>query len=441
MGIADVTRDAVLRTLAEYDDRGGEAFLATYGFKPARSYFLLHGGRRYDSKAVVGVAHRHVDGAALSSGDFSGGAATVVPVLTRLGFEVEKPSAAAAPADSTVVTRLLVSPSFGSAESRRHWEDTLAQPVPFADSRYAGALTDDQLSRLMKYHPDGAARFWGATSGHDTKMAEVSTGDVVLFTGKNHVRAIGEIGAIFRNRSFADLMWPPNPGGESWHTVYSLRQFEPAEIPYATLSGLLGYKSNFQYPGQLVLSGERARAGIDGLLITTRTALEDAGAMEPPSTVRELPVERQHTRSTTVERPAAQMLFNRDESALVIEFCATLTDTTVNRFSSAAGICDIFLNGPDGCELVEAKSRVARSYVREALAQLLDYARYAPVAVDRLAALFPQPLEPKERRLLHHYGIDIIHRAAPGVFERFPAPERSREQMRGMWESRELRHV
>jgi hypothetical protein len=255
----------------------------------------------------------------------------------------------------------------------------------------------------------------------------------VLFTGENHVRAIGEIGAIFRNSSFADVMWPPKQGGESWRTVYSLRQFALAEIPNTTLSALLGYKPNFAYPGQLVLTGERARAGIDGLLITTRTALEQAGAEAPPGAVRQLPVEQQHTRSKTVERAAQQVLFNRDESALVIEFCGTLTDETAKRFSSAAGICDIFLSGPEGHELIEAKSRVERGYVREALAQLLDYARYAPGRVDRLSALFPQPLDSKERELLHHYGIDIIHRVAPAVFERVPAPGEARERMRSLW--------
>lgn len=430
----------MLQTLAEYDDLSGEVFLAKYGFKPARSYLILHDGRRYDSKAVVGVAHRHVNGKALGSSDFSGGAATVVPVLARLGFRIEGPRAGKGPADSSFATRLLVSPAFGSAESRRHWKDTLDQLVPFAEPKYAEKLTDEQLGGLKEFHPDGQARFWGATAGHDGKMAEVSAGDVVLFTGKNHVRAIGEIGAIFQNSDFADVMWPPKQGGESWHTVYSLREFVPAEIPYATLSALLDYKSNFQYPGQLVLSGEQARAGIDGLLITTRTALEDAGVVTPPGTVSELPVERQHTRSTIVERTAQQVLFNRDESALVIEFCGTLTDTTAKRFASAAGICDIFLDGPEGRELIEAKSRVGRSYVREALAQLLDYARYAPGVVDRLTALFPQALDPKERHLLHHYGIDIIHRVTPGVFERVPAPAQAREQMRSMWESHEPSH-
>lgn len=435
MGIVEVTRDHVLRTLAEYDDLGADGFRDTYGFKAARSYLILHEGRRYDSKAIVGVAHRHVTGRPLRPGEFSGGAATVVPVLARLGFHVEGPETERSPVAPSPVTSLLISPAFGSAQSRRHWQDTLEQPVPFAELPYAEKLTDHQLGRLMELHPDGKSRFWGARSGHDAKMAEVSTGDVVLFTGRNHIRAVGEVGAIFRNSAFADMMWPPNPGTESWRTVYSLRQFELAEIPYATLSALLGYQSNFMYPGQLVLSGERARAAVDGLLITTRTSLENSGALTPPDTVSELPVEQQHVRSTKIERAAQEIFFNRDESALVIEFCATLTDTAANRFSSPAGICDIFLDGPEGHELVEAKSRVERSYVRDALAQLLDYVRYAPGGVDRLSALFPEPPEPKERQLLHHYGIDIIHRVSPGVFDRIPASDRAREQMRGIWES------
>ncbi|MFF7649851.1 hypothetical protein ACFZCY_08320 [Streptomyces sp. NPDC007983] len=433
MGIGDVTRDAVLKTLEEYDDLGGEVFLAHYGYQRARSYLIVHNGRHYDSKAIVGVAHRHVTGRALGSGDFSGGAATVVPALTGLGFHVEGPRAVEGTPPSLGV-RLLVSPAFGKAESRRHWADTLDHTVPFTEPKYAGSLTDGELSSLSALHPGGRARFWGATASHDRKMADVTTGDVVLFTGQNHVLAVGEVGAIFRNSSFADTMWPPNPGGESWHTVYSLRQFVPTEVPYETLNALLGYKSGFKYPGQMVFSGDKARAGIDGLLITTRTALEGLGAETSPGSVRVMPVERQHTRSTTVERAAGQLLFNRDEAALVAEFCASFPGPKPKRFASAAGICDIYVEDPERHELIEAKSRVERGHVREALAQLLDYARYVPDAVDRLSALFPEQLAPKERSLLHHYGIDVIYRVGPGSFEREPAPEDARERMRGLWE-------
>ena len=48
---------AVLKALAEYDQLGKDAFLARYGYGPSRTYFLIHDGKRYDSKAIAGVAH------------------------------------------------------------------------------------------------------------------------------------------------------------------------------------------------------------------------------------------------------------------------------------------------------------------------------------------------------------------------------------------------
>jgi hypothetical protein len=39
--------------------------------------------------------------------------------------------------------------------------------------------------------------------------------------------------------------------------------------------------------------------------------------------------------------------------------------------------------------IVEAKSSAQHSYVRQALSQLLDYMRFSPQPVARLAALFP----------------------------------------------------
>ena len=54
MGITDVTGEA----LAEYDRLGQTVFLDRHGSGEApRYYYLAFNGRRYDSKAVVGVAH------------------------------------------------------------------------------------------------------------------------------------------------------------------------------------------------------------------------------------------------------------------------------------------------------------------------------------------------------------------------------------------------
>jgi hypothetical protein len=57
----------------------------------SREYFLLLDGRQYDSKAIAGVAHKFAVPAEgpLGPSDFSGGEATVVRVLERLGFTVE----------------------------------------------------------------------------------------------------------------------------------------------------------------------------------------------------------------------------------------------------------------------------------------------------------------------------------------------------------------
>ncbi|GAA0980711.1 HNH endonuclease [Nocardiopsis tropica] len=91
MSLADITQDAVLKAIAEYDELGQDVFLNTYGFKLARSYTLLYEGREYDSKAICGVAHKYVSDHALNSLDFSGGEATVGRKLRSLDFNVRSP--------------------------------------------------------------------------------------------------------------------------------------------------------------------------------------------------------------------------------------------------------------------------------------------------------------------------------------------------------------
>jgi len=88
MSLADITQDAVLKAIAEYDELGQDIFLDTYGFKHARSYALLHEGREYDSKAIFEVAHNYTHGDPLPASKFSGGAAIVAMELQNLGFAV-----------------------------------------------------------------------------------------------------------------------------------------------------------------------------------------------------------------------------------------------------------------------------------------------------------------------------------------------------------------
>jgi hypothetical protein len=86
--LADLTRDSVLKAVAEFDRIGREAFLKDAGFGRARAYYLDHGGRLYDSKAIAGYAHGVITGTPLGPQDFSGGDKTVAQRLQALGFMV-----------------------------------------------------------------------------------------------------------------------------------------------------------------------------------------------------------------------------------------------------------------------------------------------------------------------------------------------------------------
>jgi hypothetical protein len=92
MGLAELTdSEAVRKAVAEFDELGRDGFLRKYGFGPARSYFLVVDGKRYDSKAIVGAAHgfQFPDRGPLRPNEFSGGESTVRAKLEQLGFTVQ----------------------------------------------------------------------------------------------------------------------------------------------------------------------------------------------------------------------------------------------------------------------------------------------------------------------------------------------------------------
>lgn len=83
---------AVQAALDEFAQLGRTKFLARYGFGKSRDFLVLDPktGVDCDSKAIAGVAYgkQFPEQGPLTAGSFSGGEATVVPLLQRLGFEV-----------------------------------------------------------------------------------------------------------------------------------------------------------------------------------------------------------------------------------------------------------------------------------------------------------------------------------------------------------------
>ncbi|MFI6528720.1 HNH endonuclease signature motif containing protein [Streptomyces uncialis] len=99
VALREVTRVEVELAIEEFDRLGRDVFLDRYGYRRARSYLLVHGGRSYDSKALLGVAHGFLPGRrTLRPDDLSGGAGHAARLLTALGFEVTGSTPLAAPA-------------------------------------------------------------------------------------------------------------------------------------------------------------------------------------------------------------------------------------------------------------------------------------------------------------------------------------------------------
>lgn len=88
---SSVTQQHILQAIAEHDARGGDEFLALYGFEPSGDLPIVHEGRTYDSKAILGVAHRYATGRLATSEEFSSGMAGAVAILRKRGFEVLEP--------------------------------------------------------------------------------------------------------------------------------------------------------------------------------------------------------------------------------------------------------------------------------------------------------------------------------------------------------------
>ena len=79
----------MLEAIREYDEFGRDAFLEKYGFGSSKRYYIEVDGKRYESKAVAGVAvgKQHPERGFLANDKFSGGIASVGRKMADLGFK------------------------------------------------------------------------------------------------------------------------------------------------------------------------------------------------------------------------------------------------------------------------------------------------------------------------------------------------------------------
>lgn len=126
MGFSDINDPRFIdQAIAEFRELGREAFLDRYGYSQSRDYVLVVGDERFDSKAIVGVAHRFAnpDYGPLRASEFSGGERTVALKLRRLGFDVVRERGDDPDADSVEQPLVLVENESTYEGAHDHWED------------------------------------------------------------------------------------------------------------------------------------------------------------------------------------------------------------------------------------------------------------------------------------------------------------------------------
>ena len=344
MGLADITADSVFKAIAKFDELGRKAFLEHYGFKPARGYFLLFEGRRYDSKAICGVAHGYArpDLAPLHSKEFSGGRDTVQAQLEKLGFQVESPEDGAKRKPPV------------STKRNPPWEDReLILALDLYLREGIRSSTDRQVSALSKFlnrlpiHSDrpDAERFRNP-NGVELKLANFAALDPG-YPGKGMRKGARREKAI----------WEQFAGNEDL----------------------------------LAEAVARIRAGRDW-----RALLEPAVEQRKVVAVS---IEAHRTHVFEIQRNAGAGRGFRLEQALVHGYNEHLRsmghETNRHSYPRAGAGAPLFCDLVDETAkvLYEAKSNTRRESIRMALGQLYDYRRFEPKSMGMAVLLPRQPGE------------------------------------------------
>lgn len=139
---------------------------------------------------------------------------------------------------------VIVQPA-GNPEGRKNYSKTVENPIPLVTTNQH--LNASDQAQLEKLHPSGAVPVWGTTPGErgqmETRWNRISSGDTVLFTGKNKVFKIALVTHKFRSQSLADSLWDrkttANGSKASWEFMYAFNQPVDADIPYDDLKQAL----------------------------------------------------------------------------------------------------------------------------------------------------------------------------------------------------------
>jgi predicted Mrr-cat superfamily restriction endonuclease len=208
MSLGDVTRRGVLSAIDECDRLGREEFLERFAFGPASGYTLIYQRKLYDSKAIVGVAHKFDRPEQGVLQNLSGGRRGAAQRLRKLDFMIEQ-SAIGDAADLAPRAWVIRAGLKGEAE-----ELALAEGVAVIGWSLAGALSAEMTRSELKalvgeaYDDDNPSKLANAAGQLFRFINDVAEGDVVVLplrTNRAHV-AIGRVEGKYEYRSEAQFL-------------------------------------------------------------------------------------------------------------------------------------------------------------------------------------------------------------------------------------------
>ncbi|QRK06037.1 hypothetical protein JQX13_38820 [Archangium violaceum] len=415
MALQDLTSpDAVEAAIAEFDGLGRESFLEKYGFGRARSFFLVSDGKRYDSKAIAGVAfgYQFPERGPLSSSDFSGGEATVRAKLEELGFTVKDDTAPAAPR-SSAPERI---------PGRVYSWDELGEMFGFRPSYLGrrGRMVPHRGAVLLITDPEGAKSF---------NCEDYWDGRDLIYTGRARVgdQGLGDFDfRIVKNLSTLFVFERAGTRKLRFLGVAECQQYwwTYGDDDSGERRRILRFRLRFKGTGpqrQLLQAGpEREQVN---------TIVEEPAAEPEVPLQTQQPAHREPRPFDESRRPAA--LTPSGERASPEETLALREKAVQNHHELLAALkrhlvaagwdsieeipsaVDLWARAPlEGVRVIfEAKTLDPSNEVhqtRAALSQLLEYRHFRGAAADELCLVTNAPISDARERFLATMGVAVI---------------------------------
>ncbi len=401
LSASDLTsREAVLAAIAEADRLGREAFLAAHGFRRALAYELEYRGRRYDSKAIVGVAlgYQHGRPNELKSGWFTGGAQTVVPALEALGFRVVNTS----------------------RQRPRRQPLTVAETYSWAELGFRFGFEPGWLNRvggmaslpehgavLVITHPGGGRSF---------NYEDYWEGRELIYTGKGQK---GDQQLTSENRLVADnsrdilVFEHAGPAALTYLGVADCVDFWPAVAPDRRGTSRRVYRFRLRFRSGLGAQGQFSGRGARRAAPPAPAATHRRPRPFDPSRVPARFRARRGSYRTRDEILAEQEKATHGHHALMTDLHAAVTAAGWTDIAEIHSAVDLWASCPQtgGRVIFEAKTIRAGSEgrrLRTALAQLLEYRFLYGAPADELCVVTSAPVSDERLRFLRSLGIDTL---------------------------------